>query len=94
MRWIYKHQVDKTFSLFTDYTCSTGVQIIAEIKVSAKSFNVDIKTLGEMYRRWTSELIGFIKGVTTSSEARRSLMSPVHDILISDDSNPWKGVFS
>jgi hypothetical protein len=51
-------------------------------------------SIGEMYRRWTSELIGFIKGVTTSSEARRSLMSPVHDILISDDSNPWKGVFS
>jgi hypothetical protein len=26
--------------------------------------------MGEMYRRWTSELIGFIKGETTSSEAQ------------------------
>jgi hypothetical protein len=50
MRWIYKHQVDKTFSLFTDYTCSTGVQIIAEIKVSAKSFNVDIKTPFQQFK--------------------------------------------
>ena len=50
MRWIYKHQVDKTFALFTDYTCSTGIQIIGEIKVSAKSFNVDIKTPYQQFK--------------------------------------------
>ncbi|VDI44373.1 Hypothetical predicted protein [Mytilus galloprovincialis] len=44
MRWVYRHGTDQVLSVFSNYECSTGIQITGDIKLSPRSINMDVRT--------------------------------------------------
>ena len=90
MRFIYRHNIDTTATVFTSYECSTGIQLVGDFKLTSKSLSMELNTPFKIARRFSAK--GFLESrnniynLETSAKLNNQALS--FKTLIDVDSSP------